>query len=216
VDGALGTGAVTVQNGGTLDGAGMIAGPVTVNGGGTLGAGDASAIGTFAIVNTLTLNDGSTTMLRLDQADATNDSVSDITTLTYGGTLAITNLAGIPAAGNSFPLFNAAAYAGNFAATNLPALASGLAWNWTPANGVLSVVSTIPTSPTNLACSVSSGFITLSWPSDYTGWILQAQTNPPTVGITTNWVDVADTGSVDSLTLSISTTNSVFFRMRHP
>jgi hypothetical protein len=36
------------------------------------------------------------------------------------------------------------------------------------------------------------------------------------VGITTNWVDVAGTASEDSLTLSISASNSVFFRMRHP
>jgi hypothetical protein len=91
-----------------------------------------------------------------------------------------------------------------------------LGFSFNPTNGVLSVVSTIPGAPTNFSYSVSSGFITLSWPSNYIGWILQAQTNPPSVGITTNWVDVAGTASEDSLTLSISASNSVFFRMRHP
>ena len=74
VDGVLGAGAVTVQNGGTLDGAGVIAGPVAVNSGGALAAGDVSGVGALSIANTLTLNPGAATTLRINQAAATNDS----------------------------------------------------------------------------------------------------------------------------------------------
>ncbi|MGD1083689.1 MAG: autotransporter-associated beta strand repeat-containing protein [Verrucomicrobiota bacterium] len=140
VDGVIGTSAVTVQSGATLDGAGFIGGAVTVYGGGTLAAGDPSAVGALTISNTLTLGADSKTTLRLIQTTATNDSVVGVTTLTYGGALTVTNLAGTLAAGTSFQLFNATTYAGNFASTNLPPLGPGLVWNWTPSAGTLAVV----------------------------------------------------------------------------
>jgi autotransporter-associated beta strand protein len=144
-----------IVNGGTLDGYGKISGPVTVNAGGMLGAGTPSAIGQLAIENVpLTLNAGSTTMLRLDKAAGTYDSIAGISALAYGGTLTVTNLAGTLAAGDSFKLFSAGTYAGEFATTNLPPLGSGLAWDWTPANGTLAVVTTA-------AVPVLSGIATL-------------------------------------------------------
>ena len=58
------------------------------------------------------------------------------------------------AVSNSFTLFpGAGGYAGNFAVTNLPAPGTGLAWNWNPTNGVLSVV----TGTTQLPAPVLSG-----------------------------------------------------------
>ena len=156
VDGALsGTSAVTVSGNGLLDGVGSITAPTTVQSRGALEAGTNSLIGTLTIANTLTLNTGSTIIAKLDKATATNDLLTGITTLTYGGTLTVTNLAGTLAAGDSFKLFSAASYAGNFATTNLPTLASGLVWMWAPTNGTLSVVSTA--SP-----PVLSGVATLS------------------------------------------------------
>jgi uncharacterized protein YceK len=79
-------------------------------------------------------------------------------------------------------------------------------------SGVLSVISAVPTAPTNLTYSVSAGSIKLSWAASYTGWILQSQTN----GLTGTWVDVAGSASVDTLTIPIGASNSVFFRMRYP
>ncbi|MGD1087030.1 MAG: autotransporter-associated beta strand repeat-containing protein [Verrucomicrobiota bacterium] len=139
VDGAIGAGAVAVQSGGALSGAGTINGPVTVNAGGTLEAGDPSGPGALAIENSLTLNTGSATTLRLNESATTNDSVVGISTLTYGGTLTVTSLGGTLVAGDSFQLFNATTYSGNFGATRLPALTSSLAWNWSPTTGSLAV-----------------------------------------------------------------------------
>jgi len=146
VNGSIDGNTMTVQTGATLGGDGTINGPVTVNAGGRLEAGTESVVGTLTIANTLSLNAGSTTMLRLDKAAVMHDSLAGISTLTYGGTLTVTNFAGTLAAGDTFQLFNAANYTGNFAAMNLPALGSGLVWNWTPANGTLSVVPA-PTPP---------------------------------------------------------------------
>jgi hypothetical protein len=44
---------------------------------------------------------------------------------------------------DTFTLFSASGYSGNFAAINLPSLPAGLAWAWTPANGTLVVVNAI-------------------------------------------------------------------------
>jgi hypothetical protein len=59
--------------------------------------------------------------------------------------------------------------------------------------------------------------ILLKWPGDHTGWRIQAQTNPPTVGLTTNWVAIAGSGLTNQISEPIDKTNgSVFFRMIYP
>ena len=64
--------------------------------------------------------------------------------------------------------------------------------------------------------SVASGQLSLSWPTNL-GWILQAQSNGPIVGIGTNWVNVANSTSTNQVTIPVSTTNgSVFYRLVHP
>jgi autotransporter-associated beta strand protein len=166
---------VTVQ-GGTLAGNGTINAPVTVNAGGTLAPGGSLAIGTLLISSPLTLNVGSTTMARLDKAAAINDSVSGIGTLTYGGTLTVTNLAGTLAEGDAFQVFSAAANSGNFAAMNLPALGAGLAWSWTPENGTLTVVkAAIPPVLSGYGPLSGSSFpLTFSGPSGQTYKVLMS------------------------------------------
>ena len=106
---------------------------------------------------------------------------------------------------------------GAFTSTNLPALNPGLAWNFDPTSGVLGVVQTIATNPTNILYSVSSNALTLSWPADHTGWRLQAQTNAPGLGLGTNWADVADSTNVNQLAIPMNPGNcSVFYRLVFP
>jgi hypothetical protein len=65
--------------------------------------------------------------------------------MTYGGTLTVNNIGAALTAGDSFQIFSAANYNGSFAALNLPALGTGLAWNTNGlTNGILSVVATVP------------------------------------------------------------------------
>ena len=77
-------------------------------------------------------------------------------------------------------------------------------------------ISTLPTAPTNLTFKANAGSLTLNWPASYTGWILQAQTNPLWLGITSNWLDVTGSAATNSLTIAISPSNNVYFRMRLP
>jgi autotransporter-associated beta strand protein len=138
---------VTVQSGAILGGTGTVKGTVTLQSGGTLAAGVPLAMGTLTLANMLTLNAGSTSSMRINKTGGVlaGDTISGWTgTLNYTGTLLVTNVttdASALAAGDSFTLFSSSgATSGNFNNFILPALGPGLAWDWTPASGILSVV----------------------------------------------------------------------------
>src|SRR6185369_14520067 len=97
---------------------------------------------------------GSTCLFELDKAsDITSDQLRVNGTLTYGGTLVVTNLGDAPIAGDSFILFNAAGISGTFSSFNLPALDAGLVWSFNPVTGILTVTSATNTPPTISATS---------------------------------------------------------------
>jgi autotransporter-associated beta strand protein len=121
-----GSGAVVV-NGGTLGGTGIIGGAVTVNSSGTISPG--------ASIGTLTLNApptfSGTTFLEIDRNGGTSlaDKIALTSgTLTYGGTLVVTNIGAAFLGGEIFTLFTAPVYAGTFTSSNLPSLNGGLNW----------------------------------------------------------------------------------------
>ena len=56
-----------------------------------------------------------------------------------------------------------------------------------------------------------------NWPTDHVGWKLQAQTNPLTAGLRTNWSTLSGSGATNQFSLPLTTTNaSVFFRLVYP
>lgn len=78
----------------------------------------------------------------------------------------------------------------------------------------LSITNVVSLTPTNLVFSTANNQLTLSWPADHTGWTLQAQTNNLSVGISTNWVDVAASAATNEVIIPINLTNgSVFYRL---
>jgi hypothetical protein len=81
----------------------------------------------------------------------------------------------------------------------------------------LSAVSTVSTTPPTITRVVSGNNLTLSWPTDHTGWRLQVQTNAISIGLQGNWVDVAGSTSVNTMNFTIDPANgSVFYRMVYP
>ncbi len=133
-----GSGAVTVASGAALGGNGTVAGSVRVSAGGRLAPG--ASVGTLTLTDSLTLASGSTTLMEINAATAASDRVVGLARITYGGTLAITNLAGTVAPGQSFALFAAAQASGNFAAITPATPGPGLQWDFEPATGILRVV----------------------------------------------------------------------------
>jgi autotransporter-associated beta strand protein len=162
-------GKLTLASGQILSGRGNLNGAVIVGSGATLAPGN--SIGTLTFNNNLTLNGGSTTFMGLNKTLLTNAVAQVAGTLTYGGTLALTNLSGTLTNGDSFKLFNAAIYNGVF--TNItPAIpAVNLAWNTNNlAGGILGIVSA-PTSPPNFGNLVFNGNnFTFSGAGGVPGW----------------------------------------------
>jgi autotransporter-associated beta strand protein len=84
-------------------------------------------------------------------------------------------------------------------------------------SGSLQVAVTIASNPTNITATVSGNTLSLSWPANHLGWILQSQTNSLATGLSTNWVDVAGSSSSTTATVTINpAAPAVFYRLRYP
>ncbi len=209
-------GTLMLSSGKTLRGSGSILGNVTAASGATLSPG--FSIGTLTVSGTLTFLANSTNLMELDAASHTNDLLTGLTSVSYGGRLLVTNLSGSFAAGDSFKLFNAGSYSGSFASITLPALTGGLAWtNKLAVDGTIAVISPVNTTPTNIMMQVSGGNLILSWPADHIGWRLETQTNSLAIGLTTNWFTVPGSTGTNQISLPLdSTGGSIFYRLAYP
>ena len=214
------TGTTVVSNG-ILAGVGSVSGPVVVASAGKLGAGNASAsVGTFTVNNDVTINGGA--FMRVNKTGGTpaQDQVVVNGNITYGGTLVVTNVTSDATpltTSDTFQLFSVTGTpTGNFSSI-IGSPGTGLAFSFNPTNGVLSVISGVNTNPTNLVAVVNGNKLELSWPADHTGWRLQVQTNSLATGLSTNWVDVPNTATVNSVTNALDPSNgAVFYRMVYP
>jgi hypothetical protein len=161
---------------------------------------------------------GGTTLMELNKTNSLgNDSVLSTGTLSYGGTLVVTNVGPALAVGDTFGLFSPAG-SGNFDNVILPVLQGGLGWtNNLASNGTISVIQVVNPSRTNITIQVSGGNMTLSWPADHIGWVLQSQTNTATTGLSINWVNVVGSESTNQWVVPIdSSKGSVFHRLVLP
>lgn len=200
--------ALTAQQ--VLQGSGTVNGNVT---GGGVAPG--TSIGTLTINGDVVL-DGITT-IQVNKAAGTKDQLVVSGSLTYGGTLYATNLGGDLNVGDSFTIVSAGSSSGNFTSV-VGYIAPGKAWSFS--NGVLSVIegSSVNTDPTSLTSKFIGGnSLVLSWPSDHIGWHLQVQKTTLDKGLGTNWVDVPNTTTINSITNAIDLSNgAVFYRIVYP
>ena len=203
----------------TLKGNGTVNG--NVDGSGTISPG--ASIGTLTITNVATL--GGTLYMELNRTNGaqTNDILA-AASIVYGGTLTVTNTGSNLVAGDRFVLFHGP-FSGTFGTVDLPSTSNDGSLNYTWTNKlnldgsiqVLTVVSSVNQTPTNLLTSVSGNTLTLSWPADHIGWRLQVQTNGLAIGLNTNWSDVAGASATNSVDQAINPANgSVFYRMIYP
>ncbi len=215
VEGSLATNTVTVQ-GGSLSGTGVINGAVTVQSSGTLAPGN-QGIGLLAISNRLVLAVGSTNAADINGSSAACDQVVGLTSITYGGTLAINNLGGTVANGASFKLFDAVDYAGAFAAIQPSTPGGGLAWDASSlgVDGTLRVIGGLAQTPTNITFSVSDGALNLSWPATHKGWFVQS--NSVSISAGNEWFDVSGSDAGTELSIPINpATHEVYYRLSKP
>jgi len=211
-------GGIVVSNG-VFGGTGTLAGTLAVNPGATLAPGTA-AIGTLTVNNNLNLSGN--LLFKLNKALTQSN---DLVVVTGGltnlgmGTLTLTNI-GVPtlANGDTFQLFSQPVFGGGSFVINPPTPGAGLAWtNQLALNDTVGVVSlvTIAANPTNLSYSVSSGVLTMTWPQDHLGWLLQS--NSVNLAAPADWYDLSNTATGTSYSISINPAQAnVFYRLRHP
>jgi fibronectin-binding autotransporter adhesin len=215
INGSLGQTDVVVH-GGRLAGTGSVGSNVTINAGGTIAPGTLAALGVLTVAGNASIVGGAE--MDLNKSTATND-VLVAANITYGGTLTLTNLAGTLAATDTFKLFSAASYNGAFSALVPATPGPGLGWNTNTlaTDGILRLVQTVNTTPTNITATFGGGNVTLAWPASHTGWTLQVQTNSRSVGLNTNWFNVAGSAATNQVSMPVDPLNpTVFFRLAYP
>lgn len=213
VNGVLPAGTFSIASGTTIGGHGVINSTVTLPPASTLSPGE--SIGQLTVNNTVNLQAGSVTRMELDKAAGTNDQLHVNGVLVYGGTLIVTNLDGQLWAGDTFQLFSASGYSGAFSATSFPPLPNGFNWQWTPANGTLSIVATVALNPTNVTAQLTGNTLELNWPPDHTGWRLE--TNSVSLADSNAWFTLAGSISTNQVFLEVDPAEgNVFFRLLFP
>lgn len=188
----------------------------------------------------LSLNAGSTTVLKVDPGAPANTLVRP-DHIDYGGsssqqtqngaTLMITNVSATPfAAGQVFNFFdndfggdnpfNTGSSTNTYPVIVPPTPGPGLSWDlshlWP--NGLIGVINTPFVTLTNSLRIQGTNMIgQFSWDSAYLGWRLQSQINPISVGLGTNWTGVSGSWTNTSLTITnVLGTNAVFYRLVFP
>jgi hypothetical protein len=96
----------------------------------------------------------------------------------------------------------------------LPATNGQLTLVVSPITAVLLNPVVLPTAGTNIMFSLTGNLLTLSWPSNYTGWLLQS--NAVSLATTSAWFTVPGSASTNSLQFPVDPALlNVFYRMVH-
>ena len=199
----------------TLTGNGTVTGNFTANG--TVIPG--SSVGTLSIDGTAALRGAMQMEIAKNNGVRTNDQLNATGGITYGGSLSVTHLGpDALAAGDTFKLFNGASYGGAFANITYPSIGSAYFWtNRLAWDGTLAVLPVVSTTPTNLGSTVVESTLQLSWPTNYIGWRLEAQTNSLSVGLGTNWTTATGSTHTNLMIFPFDLTNgAVFYRLTYP
>lgn len=213
-------GTLTLNSGQYLEGNGTLAGILSAPAGSIVNPG--LSMGTLTVSGSATVNGIYRSNLNRTNAPSNcSQLASSGGSITYSGaTLSVTNLGPKLQVGDFFQLFPGATAGFSTIQLQTDDVPHNARYTWANtvvSDGRITVASVsiiVNPNPTNIVTSVSTNSLTLSWPADHAGWTLQTQTNSLTKGISTNWVDVANSALTNKVVMPIVATNgSVFFRM---
>jgi len=216
----------------TLTGIGTIRGGVVAGSGVTVSVGFAPGTngspvtGLLTITNSVELGGAVNMNISTTNVPSSGEISSPTITIDSGATLVVTNVGPGLFNGSTFTLFSRPV--SGFASVTLPAMdptgTTNYYWkNNLAVDGTITLTNggliAVNLNPTNIVTSFNfgTGVLTLSWPADHIGWQLQAQTNSASVGLSTNWVDVAGANTTNQVILTVDKTKgTVFYRMVSP
>jgi hypothetical protein len=164
---------------------------LTISPGQAIAPSGVGSVGQLTVGGSLILLGDTLMDIRKLDSTLTADLVMATTEVYLSGTLKVTFSGNTPlAVGDKFTLF-AAVPVQSGPTIKLPPPGSGLAWaNNISIDGSIEVIACgcgEPTTPPTIVLSTTPTTITLSWPLSYTSFALRGQTNPLTVGLSTNW-----------------------------
>jgi len=162
-----GGGGITVNATGTLGGVGSIGEPVTIGANGTLSPGNAaSPTAALRVAGSLTIGGNVAFNVLKSGGVFSNDTISNVTTLSFGGTLQVNLDPGTEplASGDVIKLFDAASYTGSFVSIQPATPGAGLMWDVSSlaVNGTLKVANALPPEPQIEGVTVAGGNIIFS------------------------------------------------------
>jgi len=172
-----------------------------------------ASIGMLTINNNLTL--AGNLNIEVNKASvpiSDNTFVSGTLTNVGSGIVTVTNSGSALAPGDVFTLFNKAVPNGNTMAVT----GGQVIWtNQLAVDGTIAVLALLPVTPTNISFSLSGTNLTLSWPGNYLGWLLQS--NIVGVAASTNWFAVPNSALSTQQVITVNRARSnVFYRMAYP
>ncbi|MGC3959775.1 MAG: autotransporter-associated beta strand repeat-containing protein [Verrucomicrobiota bacterium] len=201
----------------TLSGNGAINGTLVAAPGSIVAPG--ASVGALYVSNNITL--AGTLALEVNRTNApTSDKLISVGgTITYGGSLTVSNVGPALQVGDSFQLFPAAVT--TFGAITLVTTdANGKTYVWNnkvAVDGsiqVTSVTDSINPNPGTILTSLSGNTLSLSWPTNG-GWILQ--TNAVSVVDVNAWFAYPNSAALTSVNIPVNPTKTnVFFRLVKP
>jgi autotransporter-associated beta strand protein len=215
---------LTLANGQTLSGFGVVTGLVVSVSGSTVSPGSASTIGTLTATGfsgASSLN--GTTVMKLNKAGATNDVLAVGGSLSFGGALSLSNLGGTLAAGDTFKLFYASSYSGAFASISPSSPGAGLAWDTSQldTSGTIGVATGSTLRPAVFTpIAVSGTRLTLSGTNGTVDGTYHVLTTTNLSVPVTNWA-VVGSGSFDgsgNFSFNVTNTNNTaqFYILKEP
>ena len=213
---------LTLANGHTLSGHGVLNGSLIANAGSTVAPAVTPGIsptGILTVSNTIALS--GTNIMQLDPANGTNDVLKSGSSIAYGGILSLTNLSNPLVNGSSFKLFSAPSYSGSFSGIIPASPGAGQAWDTSAlrTTGTIKVVGTTPPTIGSIAVVGTSVVFTGSNGGASNTYYVLASTNVSAP--LTNWSRIA-TNTFDG-TGHFAFTNTLnpsmpqrFFRLQLP
>ena len=183
--------------------------------GGILNPGGDPTVNTLTVASNLNMTAG-TIVVYVNKAlspasSNTTISVGGQVNIT-GGTLKLVNLGPSIAVGDVFKLFGSSTIA-NLSGVTVIAPGFTLSTANLATSGTVTVASVAPPGSETITATVSGGQINLSWPDAWTGAELQIQTNPLTIGISSNWVTIPGTDAANTYSAPLNPTGAVFYRL---